>query len=186
MKGKNLIVTGGASGIGLATAERALQEGASVVLADLEQGDGAQRARALDGRHGGRCLFVPADVGDTAQADALVAPTVEALGSVDVVFNNAGIGGMAPAVDYRDEDFLRTIDINLTGVFRVARAALRQMYRQGAGSIVNNASILGVLGQTQTAAYSAAKGGVINLTRTLALEAAAHGVRGNAVAPGYI
>lgn len=102
------------------------------------------------------------------------------------MFNNAGIGGLSPADIYTDEEFLRVIDINLMGVFRIARAALHQMYQQGSGSIVNCASILGVFGQSMTAAYSAAKGGVVNLTRTLALESAAKGVRVNAVAPGYI
>lgn len=186
LKGKNMVITGGASGIGLATAVRALEEGAQVVIADVAGSDGVAQAARLDGRHGGRCLFVAADVTDTAQVDVLLQHTVDALGSVDVVFNNAGIGGQCPAQDYPDEDFLHVIDINLNGVFRVARAALRHMYRQGGGSIVNCASILGMMGQTHVAAYAAAKGGVVNLTRTLALEAAAHGVRVNGVGPGYI
>ncbi len=183
---KNMIVTGGASGIGLATVERCLREGANLVIADIAQSDGAAKARALDGRHGGRCLFIPTDVTSTAQVEKLMRETASTLGSVDAVFNNAGIGGMSPAVDYADADYLRIIDINLNGVFRVARAALKHMYAQGSGSIVNCASILGVLGQTGTAAYSAAKGGVVNLTRTLALEAAPRGVRVNSVGPGYI
>ena len=90
------------------------------------------------------------------------------------------------AVDMTDDDYLKVIDINLNGVFRVARASLRQMYLQGSGAIVNCASILGVFGQSNAAAYSAAKGGVVNLTRTLALEAARKGVRVNAIGPGYI
>lgn len=186
LKNKNIIITGGASGIGLATAERCLQEGANVVIADLPGAAHEQLARDLDARFTGRCLFIAADVSSTAQADALIAATVAALGSVDGVFNNAGIGGLSPADTYTDEEFLRVIDINLMGVFRIARAALHQMYQQGSGSIVNCASILGVFGQSMTAAYSAAKGGVVNLTRTLALESAAKGVRVNAVAPGYI
>jgi len=167
LKDKNIIITGGASGIGLATAERCLQEGANVVIADLPGAAHEQLARDLDARFTARCLFIAADVSDG-------------------VFNNAGIGGLSPADIYTDEEFLRVIDINLMGVFRIARAALHQMYQQGSGSIVNCASILGVFGQSMTAAYSAAKGGVVNLTRTLALESAAKGVRVNAVAPGYI
>ncbi|WP_406622399.1 SDR family NAD(P)-dependent oxidoreductase [Acidovorax sp. SDU_ACID1] len=187
LKGKNMVVTGGASGIGLATVVRSLEEGAHVVIADVAGSDGAAQAARLDGRHGGRCLFVATDVTDTAQVDALMQRTAQELGGVHAVFNNAGIGGLCPAQDYTDEAFLRIIDINLNGVFRVARAALRHMLGQGGGgSIVNCASILGVMGQTQTAAYSAAKGGVVNLTRTLALEGASHGVRVNAVGPGYI
>ena len=185
LEGKNMIVTGGASGIGLATVERCLKEGANLVIADLAGSDGAAKARALDGQ-GGRCLYMPCDVTSTEQVERLIAETAGQLGSVDAVFNNAGIGGRSPAEDYPDADYLRIIDIDLNGVFRVARASLRQMYKQGSGSLINCASILGTLGQAGTAAYSAAKGGVVNLTRTLALEAAPRGVRVNSVGPGYI
>src|SRR5690606_22162267 len=147
---------------------------------------GAKEAKALADRYDGRCLFLPVDVTSTEQVDQLIADAVKAHGSLDGVFNNAGIGGIAPADTYPDEEFLRVIDINLTGVFRVARASLHQMYRERSGSVVNCASILGKMGQSGTAAYSAAKGGVVNLTRTLAIEAAAKGVRVNAIGPGYI
>lgn len=186
LQGKSILVTGGASGIGLATVERCMQEGANVVMADLAGTQGAKLADALAQMYSGQCLFMTADVASTPQVDQLIADTVTAFGRLDGVFNNAGIGGMSPADAYTDEDFLRIIDINLMGVFRVARAALRPMYGQGSGSIVNCASILGVFGQSMTAAYSAAKGGVVNMTRTLALEAAAKGVRVNSVGPGYI
>jgi NAD(P)-dependent dehydrogenase (short-subunit alcohol dehydrogenase family) len=185
LKGKNMIVTGGASGIGLATVERCLRAGANVVLSDIAGSEGAARARALDGA-AGRCLFIACDVTSSEQVERLIAETVAQLGSVDAVFSNAGIGGSSPAQDMTDDTYLRIIDINLNGVFRVARAALRQMYRQGSGSLINCASILGTLGQSGTAAYSAAKGGVVNLTRTLAIEAAPRGVRVNSIGPGYI
>lgn len=186
IQGKNILVTGGASGIGLASVERCLEEGANVVMADLASGDGESLAKELDGRFAGKCLFRAGDVTTTAEVDKLVERMVEELGSIDGVFNNAGIGGLSPAVDYSDEDFLKVIDVNLNGVFRVARAAMRQMYKQGSGSIVNCASILGVFGQSNTAAYTAAKGGVVNMTRTLALEGAEKGVRVNSIGPGYI
>jgi NAD(P)-dependent dehydrogenase (short-subunit alcohol dehydrogenase family) len=186
LKSKNVLVTGGASGIGLATVERCLEEGANVALADLAGSQGAARAAELDAKYAGRCLFVAVDVTSTEQVNQMIATTVKELGSLDGVFNNAGIGGLSPADTYPDEEFLRIVDINLMGVFRVARASLHQMYTQGSGSLVNCASILGVFGQSMTAAYSAAKGGVVNLTRTLALESASKGVRVNAVAPGYI
>ena len=185
LSGKNMIVTGAASGIGLASVQRCLREGANVVLSDLAGSDGAARARELDG-HTGRCLFMPCDVTSSEQVDRLVTDTVARLGSVDVVFSNAGIGALGPVQDTSDADYLRVIDINLNGVFRVARAALRQMIRQGSGSLINCASILGTLGQSGTVAYSAAKGGVVNMTRTLAIEAAPHGVRVNSIGPGYI
>ncbi|WP_163575225.1 SDR family NAD(P)-dependent oxidoreductase [Halomonas faecis] len=186
VEGKVIIITGGASGIGLASAQRCLAEGARVVIADIEDSVGAERASELDVRYPGRCRFEPCDVTETAQVDRLFEETVTAFGRVDAVFNNAGIGGIAPTDEVSDEEYLEVIDINLNGVFRVARAALRVMYRQGQGSIVNCASILGVFGQSQTAAYTAAKGGVVNLTRTLAIEAAPKGVRVNAIGPGYI
>jgi NAD(P)-dependent dehydrogenase (short-subunit alcohol dehydrogenase family) len=186
LKDKVVLVTGGASGIGLASVERCLAEGARVALADMAGSAGAERAAALDARYPGRCAFFAADVSSTAQVDAMVAAVLERFGRLDGVFNNAGIGGMGPSDACSDGDFLRVIDINLNGVFRVARAALKPMLAQGSGSIVNCASILGVFGQSQTAAYTAAKGGVVNLTRTLALEYAARGVRVNAIGPGYI
>ncbi|QOR38314.1 SDR family oxidoreductase [Billgrantia diversa] len=186
MKGKNVIVTGGASGIGLASVKRCLQEGASVVIADLEGSNGQVQAARLGDLYDSRCLFKACDVTDTAQVDRLFADSVAELGSVEAVFNNAGIGGICPSDEVTDEEYLRIIDINLNGVFRVARAALRVMYGQGGGSIVNCASILGIFGQSQAAAYTAAKGGVVNMTRTLAIEAAPKGVRVNAIGPGYI
>jgi NAD(P)-dependent dehydrogenase (short-subunit alcohol dehydrogenase family) len=155
-------------------------------MADLPGAQHEQVAQALDARFPGRCMFVPVDVSSTEQVDAMVERTVAHFGRLDGVFNNAGIGGLAPSDTLPDDDYLRVIDINLNGVFRVARASLRAMYAQGGGSIVNCASILGVFGQSATAAYTAAKGGVVNLTRTLALESATRGVRVNAVGPGYI
>lgn len=186
LQDKTILITGGASGIGLATVQRCLQEGAKVVMADLPGSDGPAQAQALDAQYPGRCLFLPADVSSTEQVNGLIENTVAHFGRLDGLFNNAGIGGMCPADQYTDEDFLRVIDINLTGVMRGSRAALQQMYRQGSGSIVNCASILGAMGQSMTAAYSAAKGGVVNLTRALSLEAAPKGVRVNAIGPGYI
>lgn len=186
LQDKIILVTGGASGIGLAAVERFLQEGAHVAMADLPNPKGEALAQELGKRHSRRCLFLPVDVTSTEQVDRMIADAVAQFGRLDGVFNNAGIGGMGPADSYSDQDYLRVIDINLNGVFRVARAALQQMYRQGSGSIVNCASILGVVGQSMTAAYSAAKGGVVNLTHTLALEAAGKGVRVNAIGPGYI
>lgn len=181
LKDKGIIVTGGASGIGEATVRRAVKEGARVVIADMSAEHGEALARELGSEH---CRFILTDVSDTGQVTRLFREA-SGFGGVDGVFNNAGIGGITPAVDYTDEDWGRVIDINLSGVFRVAREAMRHMQQTG-GSIVNCASILGHVGQSQTAAYSAAKGGVINLTRTLALEGATLGIRVTSLSPGYI
>lgn len=183
---KVILVTGGASGIGLAAVKDALEQGARVVMSDLAGSEKASKAGELLPKFLDQLIFIPADVSSTNDCDALIATTVEKFGKLDGVFNNAGIGSMAPAESYPDEDFEKIIDVNLLGVFRIARAALRQMYVQRSGCIVNCASILGVFGQSFTAAYSASKGAVVNMTRTLALEAAPHGVRVNSVAPGYI
>lgn len=186
LENKRIIITGGASGIGLATAQRCLQEGARVVVADLPSAQHEATATKLADQYDNRCIFLPVDVSSTEQVDHLFAETGRHFGGVDGVFSNAGIGGVNPADTYTDEDFLRVLDINLMGVFRTARSALKYMVAQGHGSIVNCASILGVFGQSQTAAYSSAKGGVVNLTRALALEYAAKGIRVNTVSPGYV
>ncbi|MEY3201197.1 MAG: hypothetical protein RIR70_747 [Pseudomonadota bacterium] len=184
---KNIIITGAASGIGLAAVQRCLEEGARVMMADLPTSAGRHHAEALSVQYPGRCFFTATDVASTDQVNALIAASVAQLGRVDGVFNNAGIADIHEADTYSDEAFLRVLDVDLVGVFRVARAALHQMYAQGTGgSIVNVSSILGVMGQSHTAAYSAAKAGVVNLTHTLAIEAASHGVRVNAICPGYI
>ncbi|HSP01415.1 MAG TPA: glucose 1-dehydrogenase [Thioalkalivibrio sp.] len=186
LKDKVAIVTGGASGIGEATVLDMIAEGARVVIADMDEDRGESLAARLNEAHEGSAVFQPVDVTDENQVETLFETTLSRLGSVDVVFNNAGIGGMAAADSYPLEDWQRIIDINLTGVFLVAKHALGPMKEQGSGSIINCASILGNVGQSMTAAYSAAKGGVVNLTRTLAIEMAPHGIRVNTVSPAYI
>ncbi|MBB5022465.1 SDR family NAD(P)-dependent oxidoreductase [Desulfurispira natronophila] len=186
LKGKNILITGGSSGIGLAAVERCLEEGAAVVMSDLPGNGGESLASKMSSQYSGTCLFIAADVSDTCQVNTLLTEMHNHLGSVDGVFNNAGIGGLTPTTEVSDESFQNIININLTGVFRVARGALQIMEKQGSGCIVNCASILGLFGQSQTAAYTAAKGGVVNLTRTLALEFAPKGIRVNSIGPGYI
>lgn len=186
LKNKVVVITGGASGIGLAAVERCLVDGADVVITDLATSNGAKEAAKLTDQYLGRCVFKALDVTDTNNVNAVFKEIQNEFGAVNAVFNNAGIGGICPAHEYSDEDFNNVINVNLTGVFRVARAALNIMYGQGSGSIVNCASILGMFGQSGTAAYSAAKGAVVNLTRTLALEAAPQGVRVTGIGPAYI
>ncbi|KPV41871.1 short-chain dehydrogenase [Thiohalorhabdus denitrificans] len=184
MEGSIALVTGGASGIGEATVRAMVAEGAQVVLADLDSERGDALVKELGDAW---ARFVPTDVSDENQVANLFDQAEQWAGTVDVVFNNAGIGHLGVSHEVSTKDWQRVVDINLTGVFLVAREALARMHQAGvAGSLINCASILGHVGQSQTAAYSAAKGGVVNLTRTLGLEYGPQGIRVNAVCPGYI
>jgi len=182
LKHKGIIVTGGASGIGEATVRKIVNEGGKAVIGDLDADQGKAIASELGED---RVLYVHTNVVDSHEVQALFQTAAEFCG-VDGVFNNAGIGAITPSDECSDEDWQQVIDINLTGVFKVARAALRHMLGNGGGAIVNCASILGHLGQSQTPAYSAAKGGVLNITRTLAMETATRNIRVNSVSPGYV
>jgi 3-oxoacyl-[acyl-carrier protein] reductase len=180
LAGRVVLVTAAAgTGIGLATARRCVEEGATVVISDKHQrrlGEAADHLAALGGQ---RPLAIPCDV--TVEAD--VVRLFEAAGPIDVLVNNAGLGGTADLVEMTDEQWGIVLDVTLTGTFRCTRAALRGMYERGSGVIVNNASVLGWRAQAGQAHYAAAKAGVMALTRCAAVEAAPHGVRVNAVAP---
>jgi NAD(P)-dependent dehydrogenase (short-subunit alcohol dehydrogenase family) len=165
LDGKRVVVTGGASGIGAATVERLRREGAAVTVLDLQQCAGG----------------IVVDVRDRAAVEAAFA----GLDGVDAVINNAGVSERTPALDISDEQWSRVLEVNLRGVFNVARAAARRMLAGGGGVIVNTASTNGYVGHPFYADYNASKAGVIELTRTLALEWAPT-VRVNAVCPGYV
>ena len=185
LEGKVALLTGGASGIGRATALRFGQEGARVVLADIDDSGNAETAELVSAR-GGETLHVHCDTSDPGEVEALVEAAVERFGRLDCAFNNAGIGGASAAVtDYELEAWNRVLAVNLTGVYLCMQSELRQMVAQGGGAIVNTASVVGVMGYPHLAAYTAAKHGVIGLTRTAALEYARHGIRVNAVCPGW-
>ncbi|HET6771800.1 MAG TPA: SDR family oxidoreductase [Acidimicrobiales bacterium] len=190
LAGKVAVVTAAAgTGIGSATARRLLAEGATVVISDAHQRRLGETAAALAGtpradRSGSdEPLAVPCDVTDEAQVQALFAAAVDAHGRIDVVVNNAGLGGTAAIVDMTDEQWATVLDVTLTGTLRCTRAALRILIPQRSGVIVNNASVLGWRAQVGQAHYAAAKAGVMALTRTAAAEGAPHGVRVNAVSP---
>jgi 3-oxoacyl-[acyl-carrier protein] reductase len=179
LAGKVAVVTAAAgTGIGSATARRLLAEGADVVVSDAHERRLAETAEEL-----GASLAVPCDVTDDDQVRGLFAAAVDRHGRIDVVVNNAGLGGTADLVDMTDEQWHKVVDVTLTGTFRCTRAALRLLCPQGSGVIVNNASVLGWRAQAGQAHYAAAKAGVMALTRSAAVEAAPHGVRVNAVAP---
>ncbi|KQQ04111.1 MULTISPECIES: 3-oxoacyl-ACP reductase [unclassified Rathayibacter] len=183
LAGKVAVVTGGASGIGLATATRFVREGARVVIADVDQVRGTEVAEALGG------LFVKVDVTSEAEVDALFQAAVDAYGSVDIAFNNAGI---SPPDDDSIEitelpAWERVQDVNLKSVYLCCRAALRHMTKQGSGSIINTASFVAVLGSaTSQISYTASKGGVLAMSRELGVQFARQGIRVNALCPGPV
>jgi 3-oxoacyl-[acyl-carrier protein] reductase len=178
LQGKVVLVTAAAgTGIGNATAQRCLDEGATVVISDAHERRLREAADALG------TLAIPCDVTDESQVQAMVDGTIQAHGRLDVLINNAGLGGTADLVEMTDEQWDRVLDISLTGTMRCMRAAMRHMYGAGGGVIVNNASVMGWRAQAGQSHYAAAKAGVMALTRCAAIEAAPHGVRINAVAP---
>ncbi len=184
LAGRTVLVTAAAgTGIGFATAKRCVEEGARVAISDHHERRLAEAALRLAEINGEAPLAIPCDVTVEEQVQAMVTTAVSELGHLDVLVNNAGLGGTADVVDMTDEQWSRVLDVSLTGTFRCTRAALRHMIPRGAGAIVNNASVLGWRAQRGQAHYAAAKAGVMALTRCSAVEAAPHGVRVNAVAP---
>ncbi|MGM0471124.1 MAG: SDR family NAD(P)-dependent oxidoreductase [Bacillota bacterium] len=182
---KVAIVTGGASGIGAATVRDMVAEGAEVLIADLDDQQGEQLAQELDQKEQ-RVIYHHADVSQEEQVAEMIKRAEKEWGRLDIIFSNAGIGDQAVSDQLSLAQWQQVIDINLTGVFLSAKHAIPLMKQDGGGSIVNCSSILGHVGQAETASYTAAKGGVTNLTRALAAEYAADGIRVNAVCPGYI
>jgi 3-oxoacyl-[acyl-carrier protein] reductase len=178
LEGKGVLVTAAAgTGIGFATAKRCAEEGARVVLSDKHERRLGESAQSLG------VLGVPCDVTNEDDVQALFSAASTELGGIDVVVNNAGLGGTAELHAMTDEQWTAVLDVTLNGTFRCTRAALNHMYSRGRGVIVNNASVVGWRAQVGQAHYAAAKAGVMALTRCAAMEAAAHGVRVNAVAP---
>jgi NAD(P)-dependent dehydrogenase (short-subunit alcohol dehydrogenase family) len=178
MENKVAVVTGAASGIGKAIAEKYLAEGASVVFADM--------AETME-LNNGKAIYVKCDVSNSVEVEALVKAALDKFGKIDVMVNNAGIGGLGGILDATNESWDKTISVNLSGVFYGSRAAANAMKNLGIkGSIINMSSILGKVGLASAVCYCASKGGVVQLTHASALDLAALGIRVNAIAPGFI
>jgi NAD(P)-dependent dehydrogenase (short-subunit alcohol dehydrogenase family) len=186
LDGKVAVITGGASGIGLACAHAIARSGAAVCLWDLKADPLAAAVTELE-QYGQPTRTAVVDVSDSGQVNAAMETVASDLGRVDIVVANAGIGGeMKPTAEYSDDSWHRVIGVNLDGVFYTQRAAIRAMKRNGGGSVINMASILGMVGFAMSSAYVAAKHGVLGMTKAAAWEHAADGVRVNAVGPGFI
>jgi meso-butanediol dehydrogenase/(S,S)-butanediol dehydrogenase/diacetyl reductase len=181
LQGKRVLITGGASGIGAATAARFLEEGSQVVVLDRDDKGRAQIQRQLPGLAG----TVAADVSNLQQVQAAFNEAVHRMGGVDVLINNAGISIRHKFLDITPQEWDQILAVNLTGVFYVARTAARHMWERGSGVILQTASTNGLVGQPFYADYNATKAGVIELTKTMALELAPK-IRVCAVAPGYV
>jgi len=183
---KVALITGAATGMGLATAKAFAEAGAAVVLADYKEDAVKAAAEKLDAE-GHKAIGLVCDVSDDAQVAEMVERTVAEFGRIDAAFNNAGVmARIAPTVESSREDWDRVIGINLRGVWSSMKQELRHMERQGSGAIVNNASVGALTGNPGIASYIASKHGVVGLTRTAALEYIKHGIRVNAVNPGLI
>ncbi len=179
------IVTGGASGIGEATARRLAQRGATVVIADINDEAGAAVADQIQ-RAGQMAEFQHCDVSQPQDVDALVARTVQRFGRLDAMVANAGVQVEKPLAETTDAEWDRVININLKGTFLCCRAAVRQMLQNGGGNIVAIGSVLSLVAEPVLAAYCASKGGILMLIRSIATDYGRHHIRANCVCPGYI
>ena len=184
LKDRTVVVTAAAgTGIGFSIARRAAEEGASVLISDVHERRLNEAADVIAAAVGTRPATCLCDVTNEEQVQALRDTALATFGHVDVLVNNAGLGGEVSVVTMTDQQWNRVLDVTLTSVFRMTRAFLPAMTTRGSGAIVNNASVLGWRAQKGQAHYAAAKAGVMAFTRCVAVEAAEHGVRINAVAP---
>lgn len=187
LENKVAIITGGASGLGAATVERMLRDGAKVAIVDLSEENGNKWLKAMQEKGYQDVIFIQTDVTDEDAVKAMVEKTVEAFGRVDILFANAGGSFDGTLTELSNEDWQKTVDLNLTSVFLTDKYVAEQMLKQeGGGSIINCGSIHSVVAQVGMTAYAATKGGVQMLSRTIALNYSDKGIRVNTIMPGYI
>lgn len=183
LREKVAVITGGASGIGRATAELFAREGAAVVVADVNRSGGEQVIEKI-ANAGQRACFLPCDVTKASDCEKVVEYALEQFGRLDILFNNAGIIRRATVVDLREDDWDRVMDVNVKSVFLMSRCAIPIMAKQGGGVIINTASGWGLTGGAKAAVYCASKGAVVLLTKAMAVDHGPHNIRVNCICPG--
>ena len=185
LKDKVAIVTGAASGIGKATAVLFAEHGARIVVADIDEA-GANETVAIIQDAGNEAIYIQTDVTISDNTEKMAQETLNTYGKLDILVSSAGIAMRLPVADLPEEDWHRCLDVNLTGVYLCAKAAIPDMQKNGGGSIINLSSIYGIVGADVRAAYVATKGGVTNLTRGMALDYAEDNIRVNCLCPGFV
>lgn len=185
LKNKVAMVVGGSRGIGAAAARHMFEEGAYIIIADINETKGQKLADELASGEK-KSIFIKTDITKEEEVKILFEKSIDYFSRIDILFNSAAVGHMSKIKEHNLKDWNKVLAVNLTGSFLTAKHAVPEMIKSGGGSIINCASILGDIGQEETAAYSTSKSALINFTKTLALECTGYGIRVNAVSPGYI